>query len=101
MELEEALRKLPVEGYVWLNIRATNTPENVAIHTAFKDFCKQECDDNYTIGLKVLLGGFSLDGSVPELVSKVKELEEKVSVLQKEVTDMKKRRNDDEDDGTF
>lgn len=43
------------EGIIRFSIRAKNTEQNAQIHAAFREFCKNETNDDYTLGLKVLL----------------------------------------------
>lgn len=43
------------EGYIRFNIKAEDTEENQQTHDAFKEFCKVETDNNYTLGLRKLL----------------------------------------------
>jgi hypothetical protein len=54
-DLNEGLRGMNVEGSIKFSIKARDTEENERVHNAFKEFAKQEWDDNYTLALKDLL----------------------------------------------
>jgi hypothetical protein len=101
MDINEELRKLPVEGYIWLNIRSTNTSTNVETHKAFKSFAKIETDDNYTQAIKKLLEYWDLfhnQSQIPELLGKIHLLEERVEQLEQKV---ESQRKEDKDEGVF
>jgi hypothetical protein len=101
-KIEDALRKLPVEGFICLHIRAVNTKNNSEIHEAFRQFAKAECDDNYTIALKTLMGGFNSDSNYVELADKVAQLNAEVIQLTARIAELEhKNSNKDDEDGTF
>lgn len=72
------LNGLAEKGFVRFSIRAEDTEENKAVHLAFKDFCRAECDNNYTIGLRVLLQYYERDFKFEMLWDKIAALEEKL-----------------------
>jgi len=53
------------EGKTGFTIRADDTKENKEVHAAFKEFCRIESDNSYTLGLRKLLeyyqGDFKLE----------------------------------------
>jgi len=48
------------KGSVRFTIKADDTLENLQVHSAFKDFCRVECDNNYTQGLRKLIEMYEL-----------------------------------------
>lgn len=73
--IDEGIREMGVEGTVRFSIKANDTEENQAVHTGFKEFCKIECDNNYTLGLKRLLEHYEHQTHIEALWSKIAELE--------------------------
>lgn len=55
------LRGMAEKGFIRFSIKAEDTPENAAIHTAFKQFAEIEADNNYTMGLRILLKNYESD----------------------------------------
>lgn len=49
------------KGYIRFSIRADDTIENKQVHEAFKEFCKVETDNNYTLGIRKLLEYYQED----------------------------------------
>jgi len=83
-------------GKIWFTIRANNTPENIVIHNAFKEYSKIECDNNYTLGLRTLLEFKQADYKYESLYAQIQELKAKVKELEP-----KKAEKKDETEGTF
>lgn len=93
-ELNKVLREsFGEEGTIRFSIKANNTSTNEAIHEEFKNFCEIECDNNYTMGLKLLLDYKKDDYKFELLYETIKklniEIEELKSKLNKPVTDEK------------
>jgi len=76
------LRKLSDEGYIGLTIRAWDTEYNESIHKAFKDFCKEEYRNDYTLGLKALLDAYDTCRQVGSLWKVINDLDERLSLLE-------------------
>lgn len=70
------------DGTIRFGIKTKNTPENLAIHDAFKKFCEQECNNDYTLGLKFLLDAIASD-------YKYESLSERINYLKAELDDLK------------
>jgi hypothetical protein len=70
------------KGYVRFSIKAEDSPYNVSVHSAFKEFCSVECDNNYTLGLKKLLEHYERDAHYEALW-------DGLSALRQEVEDLK------------
>lgn len=102
-KIADELRKLPVEGFIWLHVRAVNTKNNSEIHEAFKQFAKEQCDDNYTIALKTLMGGYTTDDRSAILEREVQELKSSMLELKIRVKELEEKKNPDseDEDGTF
>jgi len=79
--LDTSLRKLKVDGVIRFSIKANNSPENESIHNAFKEFCKVECDDNYTMGIKRLLEAYESDFKYEMLYNELMELKADLAEL--------------------
>lgn len=79
------LRPLSSNGKVWITIRDYDTPETMAIHDAFKQFCKIEAGNNYTQGLRVLLKYYEDDYKFEFLANKILELENELVNLKKDL----------------
>ena len=79
--LDTSLRKLNVDGMIRFSIKANNSEENENIHTAFKAFCKAECDDNYTLGLKRLLENYETDYKYEMLFNEIMEVKADLAEL--------------------
>jgi hypothetical protein len=75
------LRPLSSNGKIWITIRDYDTPEVMAIHDAFKQFCKIEAGNNYTQGLRVLLKYYEDDYKFEFFSNKILELEQELLEL--------------------
>ena len=93
-KIEESLRELGVDGFIRFSIKAHNTEENMAVHNAFKEFCKVESDNNYTLGAKKLLEYYQTDYKFEMIVEKLQELEARIEQVEgKPVEDKEKKEN--------
>jgi len=90
----DVLRSVSDEGYIRFSIKAYDTIENKAVHTAFKQFSKIECDDNYTQGLRKLLEYFEGD-------FKYAMLSERINVLETKIEELKKQPEETDSPGAF
>lgn len=73
------------EGTVRFGIKAKNTPENIAIHEAFKSFCEKECNNDYTLGLKYLLESMQTDFKYESLSERLMYIREELDELKTKV----------------
>lgn len=80
-ELNEELRKLTPNGFIGFSIKAKNTPQNEAVHTAFRDLAIAECDGNYTLALRKLLENYEMFAHFEVLVDRIVALEQKVQQM--------------------
>jgi hypothetical protein len=92
------------ENKTGFTIRADDTQENKNVHKAFKDFCKAETDNNYTLGLRKLLeyyqGDFKLEllhGELATQSSALADLRGSVIELSKKATQHPQEDEDDSD----
>jgi hypothetical protein len=90
------LSGLADKGFVRFSIRAEDTEENKAVHAAFKDFCRAECDNNYTIGLRTLLNYYAGDYKFEAIWDKIALVEARVIDIEKNVS-----KKNDADGGVF
>lgn len=96
--IEEVKGDFMDDGKIWFTIRANNTPENILIHKAFKDFAKIECDNNYTLGLRVLMEYRQADFKYESLYAQIQQLQAEVKELKLKLEPKKEKK---EDEGTF
>ena len=59
-----------------------DTKENNIVWDAFLQFCKLEADNNYLLGIKMLLQSYSTDWKYNSLYNEIQELKIKVSEQQ-------------------
>jgi hypothetical protein len=83
-DLDKGIREIS-SGFVRFSIKADDTEENQKVHDAFKEFCKIECDNNYTLGLRKLLEYIEEDSkfasmhlNIEYLASRLAEIESKL-----------------------
>lgn len=74
------------DGSIKFSIKARDTDENVAVHAAFKEFCKVECDDNYTAGLRKLLEYYQDDAKYESLWQNIAFLKQEIDELKIQTT---------------
>ena len=80
-EIQNGLRKISDNGYISLYIKTKNTEQNAAVHNAFRQICKEECDDDYTQGLKMLINAWQSDFKYESLWEHIVELQKQVKEL--------------------
>jgi hypothetical protein len=75
-EMDEEIRQIPADKkIIRFSIKADDTEANQAVHDAFKEFAKIECDNNYTQALKVLLQAYEDDWRFEQLSMRLAEVE--------------------------
>jgi hypothetical protein len=80
---EKGTADIPAEKkYIRFSIKADDTEPNQKVHAAFKQFCKDEADNNYTTGLMLLLTYYQEDGKYEALWNAIRELQEQVKMLE-------------------
>lgn len=92
------------ENMTGFTIKAKDDKSNRAIHESFKEFCKVECDNNYTWGLDVLLRyrqeDFKFEMIYKEIQNQAVALNDlKASVTK--LTEQKQKAQEDENTGAF
>lgn len=80
-KLARNLAELGVEGSIGFSIKAKNNEVNIAIHEAFKEFCKYETDNNYTLGIKLLLDNWEQSNKLLYIIERIAQLEQEISQL--------------------
>jgi hypothetical protein len=78
---EMHLDELNVPGFIRFSIKAKDTEENNRVHNMFREFCKVEVDDNYTLGLKKLLEYYAEDYKFESLHLMIEELKAEIDEL--------------------
>jgi len=84
------LRKI-TSGYIRFSIKADDTKENTLTHEAFREFCRIECDNNYTLGIRKLLEYYQSDFKYEMLSDKIMNVEQ---VLYELKTDFEKSKEE-------
>lgn len=100
-EVSKGMREMDSPGFVRFSIKTENTEENIAVHDAFKEFCKAEADNNYTIGLRVLLKAYEEDYRFSILSEMINNMNEELTVLKNQIDGKKEEEEEDESSGVF
>ena len=85
-------------GTVRFSIKADDTLENLQVHSAFKEFCKIETDNNYTQGLKKLLEYYQSDYKIEMIYSMIQEQNIVINDIKGSITDLKSQPKKVEED---
>ena len=88
--MEIDFKDLNEPGFIRFSIKAKDTEENKRVHDLFRDFCKSEADDNYTLGLKRLLEYYMEDFKFESLHLMIEELRAEVDILKSKTDEPKK-----------
>lgn len=62
----------------------------VSVYKDFKEFCKEETNDNYSFGLKILLEAYKTNTKELVLYEQYMKLKKRVKALEEEITDSEK-----------
>lgn len=89
------LEDLGVNGFIRFSIKADDTEPNRKTHESFKEFCKTECDDNYTLGLRKLLEYYQLDWKYESLWDEIGILKGELEVLKNKIKEEKKEKDNE------
>jgi hypothetical protein len=95
MELED-MQKFGVSGFIRFGVKAVDNELNREVHEAFRSFCRIECENDYTQGLKLLLERSGFLDIFGGLEARISVLEAKLDEKSKEVS-----KEEVEDGGTF
>lgn len=68
------LKSLSEDGCIRLVLKAKDTEVNQAVYEGFKEFCKIETDNNYTVGLRKLLEFYQMDYRNELIVNEINDL---------------------------
>lgn len=98
-KIAENLREADFEGHIGFSIKAENNDVNQVVHDGFKEFCKYETQDNYTLGLKLLLETWEQFYKLTSIIDAVKELEVRLEAL--ENPKKKEEKKDDDENEVF
>jgi hypothetical protein len=91
------------DGTIRFGVRTKNTPQNVAIHESFKRFCEQECNNDYTLGLKFLMDAIESDFKYEALSERLNYMKTEIDELRTTVMYLKKNQKESvkDDEGAF
>ena len=73
------------KGFIRFGIKAQNTESNSQVHEAFKEFCKTEANNDYTLGLKYLLQAYQEDYKYSTLRDLIMSLKMEIDELRTKV----------------
>lgn len=88
------------QGYIRFSIKAEDTLENMQVHAAFKEFCRVETDNNYTLGVRKLMEYYQGDFKIELLYNKLEELNAMLADLRGSVVELQKKPKEDEEDSS-
>lgn len=89
-------------GTIGFNIKAKDTEQNQAVHSGFREFCKSETDNNYTLGIQKLLEFYESDFKYSILYENIRQLQVAIDDLKSSVVTLQEKPKDNKkDDGTF
>jgi len=100
------LRDISV-GYIRFNIKAEDTKTNSEIHNEFKEYCKKETLNDYTLGLKKLMESANGDYKYKLIHDKIEELFFTLEDLKSSIINNNNEKKviketvEEEDDSTF
>jgi hypothetical protein len=86
------------DGYTRFSIKAEDTEENTKTHEAFKEFCKIETNNDYTLGLRKLLEFYESDFKYELLYERLDEQSVALANLQGSVNELVQSPRKEEDD---
>lgn len=95
------LNGLSDKGFTRFSVKADDTKENQQVHDAFKEYCRIECDNNYTQGLRKLLEYYQGDFKYEALWDKVVGIEGVNQELQQQINELKAAPEQEKDGGVF
>ena len=99
------LRKLSDDGYIGLTIRAWDTEYNESIHKAFRDFCKEEYRNDYTLGLKSLIESYNMSHQFGGLWKAINDIDSRLAIIEDSLSEDSYEEPasaiSEEDDGVF
>ena len=81
-KIKKGFEDIGVEPFIRFSIKAVDTEENNAVHNSFREFCKVECDNSYTLGLRKLLEYYQHDFKIEMMWEAIKDVQNKVLVLE-------------------
>lgn len=76
------LRELTDDGYIRFSIKAKDTVQNEAIHSAYREFCRVHAKNDYTWGLDLLLRSFDFVSNINGIWKAVEDLEERMIAVE-------------------
>ena len=92
--MNKELREMDIDNkFIRFSIKADDTEENQKVHDAFKEFCKVECDDNYTQGLRKLLEYYQEDFKFTSIWDRIGMLSGEVEQLKIKLAEPQKKQN--------
>lgn len=85
MDELSSLRELPVKGHIFMGLKAEDTEQNEAIHSAFREMARVECRNDYTLALGKLLEYYQEDARFQMMWHEIEGLRAEVAELAKRI----------------
>lgn len=86
METKEKIEHFLKDVKVWsFNVKFNATDSNVKTFKEFKEFCKENTDNNYLLGIRKLLGFYKADYKYQSLYDLIEELQVKTNQIEHEL----------------
>lgn len=89
------LRSLTPDGRLILVITAKDTPQNEAIHAAFKEMSAVECRNDYTLALSKLLEYYEEDAKIAMMYHEIEALRHEVASLGKKLESLEPKKDEE------
>ena len=86
------------QGYIRFSIKAEDTLENLQTHSAFKEFCRIETDNNYTLGIRKLMEYYQGDFKIEMLYNKIEETNILLADLRSSVISLSSETKEEKDE---
>ena len=91
----KSLRELTNNGFVGLSIKAKDNDFNVETLDSFRLFCKDYTENNYTLGLSLLLAYYDERTTYSLLYNELEELKSKFAELEEQLNKVPETKKDD------
>lgn len=89
------MKQLGAEGYIRFSIKADDTTANQHVHDAFREFCKVECSNDYTLGLKTLLEYYQADAKFSSLYDHIQEIRAELAEVKDKISTKETKKHED------
>jgi len=92
---ENSLREI-AQGYIRFSIKTEDTEENNVVHNAFKEFCRVETNNDYTMGIRKLLEYYQGDFKYEILYNSIQGIQVELDELKESLKKPTKEENEED-----